>query len=167
MKQPFMKKFPVFEWDYRERDLDVTIYSYFEKTPNEWDDEEEVEDSCEEDDLSHPRLTRDSNEKNAITKKSLEDITLQSILDNLPEGITASDVKISLNIDCSDMAVEGAEIIFYYKKHLPARPELFKQERAIYDAEYAEYEKKQAAYEEWQKQQQVKELEEKLARLKK
>jgi hypothetical protein len=159
MKQPFMKSFPVHEWDYREKDVDVVIYSHYEVTPG--DDREE------DDSYTESTHYRDENERNAITKKDLSQINLQSLLDNLPEGVKPSDVKISMDIKCSDYAVEGTTLNFYYRKHLPARPELYQQEKAAYDKEWAEYEVKKSVYDKWVKDQEIKELQIRLDKLKK
>lgn len=167
MKEPFMKRFPVHEWDYREKDVDVTIYSHYEVTPRDDRDEEDEEEYEEMDEEELSRNTRDKKEKNGLRGKSLSDITLQSLLDNLPEGITPSDVRISMDIDCSDFAVKGTSLKFYYRKHLPARPELYQEEKAAYDKEWAEYEVKKAEYDRWVKQQEIAKLEGQLAKLKK
>lgn len=165
MKHPFMKKFPVFEHHYEEKTIPVTIYSYFEKFVGDGDDyEEETEDNINEEELSISR--RDSYEKNNITKKTLSQITLQSLLDNLPEEVKPSDVKIGVNINYNCMAVEGTTVTFYYDKHFPARPELYKQEKELYDKEYREYEIKKSAYDKWLKNNEIRELKEKLAKAK-
>lgn len=169
MKQPFMKRFPVFEHDYLEKNVTVDIYSCFEKTPRDDYDDEDAdldEDEAQEDEVGLSRYTKDSYEKNKISKIPLSKLTLQSLLDNLPEGVTPSDVKIGLSIDCSDMAVEGANLSFYYEKQLPARPELYKQDKEAYDKERAEYEEKNAAYNKWKKKEDIKELEIRLAKVK-
>jgi hypothetical protein len=169
MKRPYMNRFPVHEWDYEEKDISAVIYSYYEKTPRddefEYEDEdEELDENDEEDTWIH---NKDTEEKNSIRKLKLEDINLQMLIDNLPEGVQPSDVKISMYIDCSDMAVEGTKLSFHYHKHLPARPELYKRDKEAFDKEYAEFQEKLAAYEKWEKEQQIKELEDKLSNLKK
>jgi hypothetical protein len=169
MKRPYMNRFPPHEWNYQEKDVEATIYSCYERTPRDdgYDDEEEEYEDEEENEEYRSIHSRDGQEKNAIRKLPLDQITLQSLIDNLPSGITPADVKISMSIDVSAFAVEGTTLNIYYKKHLPARPELYKQEKAAYDKEYAEYEIKLKAFEEWERRQEVKKLEEKLAKLKK
>lgn len=167
MIRPFMNRFPVFEWDYQEKDIDVTIYSFYEKTPNE-DYEEEPEPDYEKDDEeSLSRRARDSILKNNITSKLLKDINLQSLIDNLPEDISPSDVKIKMDIRCSSMAVEGTRLILYYTKHLPARPDLYKKDKVAYDEEFEKYSKNKELYDAWLIEQEIKELENQIAKLKK
>lgn len=164
MKRPYMNRFPVHEWDYQEKDVSAVIYSYYEKIPRDDYDEDEEEDNEEEDTWI---CTKDTEEKNSIRELSLDDINLQMLIDVLPKDVKPSDVKMSMHIDCSSMAVEGTKITFYYHKHLPARPKLYQHDKEAYDKEYAKYEKKLAAYEKWEKEQQIKELEGKIASLKK
>lgn len=166
MKRPSMNIFPVWEHDYKKKTVDVIIYSHFEKTPNDWD-EEEIEDDGEEDSYARSRSYQDTHLKNKISKLALSKINLQSLLDNLPEGIKPSDIKMSLNIDCGDMGVYGAEIVFSYKKHFPARLDEFKKDKEAYDKAYAEYEIEEQKYQKFLKEQEIKDLETKLQKLKK
>lgn len=177
MKEPFMNDmFPnnymrPWERNYEARTEDVVIYGYYEKFRNDDDrqyceycdeelgydsDTDEYEDcDCEDaqDEISdHPKLSQ---------------ITLQSILDMLPEGVKPSDVKISISLDTGDMGVYGHELSFTYKKTFEDDPEGFKAAQEQYEKNYQAYLVEKQKYDEWKKQQEIKALEEKIAALKK
>lgn len=168
------------EDDYKKRTREIVLYSYYEKFS--YDDYEE-EDEDEEFENQRNGWNREENEnvipdgithwysgyrdQPTLPKVNLNKITLQSLIDMLPEGVTPKDVKVRSDIDAGDMGIYGHDIVFYYKKKLPAEPKKFKEDMALYNKLYAEYEVKEAAYNQWVKDQQVKELEEKLNNLKK
>jgi hypothetical protein len=182
MKEPFMNHMfpkcynPPWERNYVARTEDATIYSHYEKHRSDDDrqyceyceycDEElgydendelmncDCEDAKDEQDYrgNHPKLSQ---------------ITLQTILDKLPEGVKPSDVKISLHLDTGDMGIYGHEVTFSYKKTFEADPEGFAAAQKQYEENYQAYLVEREKYDEWKRQEQVKELEEKLAKLKK
>lgn len=175
MKEPFMNHmFPKaymepWERNFLPRTEDVTIYSCYEKFTDEremyceycdkklgFDDNDDIE-GCD---------CKDARDKNSGFPK-LSQITLQSILDMLPEGVKPSDVKISIGLDVGAMGVDGHEITFYYKKTFEADPEGFKAAQKQYEENYKLYLVEREKYDEWKKQQEIKKLEETLANLKK
>ena len=165
MKRPYMKLHPVFEWDYRKRTVDIIIYQAYEN-------------SCEGDYCPHcDKKTCSGQCLNEYAKKGYKDqpqipntplkkMTLQSLLDILPKDVTPSDVSMEI-INHDWAGVPYSKLVFSYKKSFPADMKQFKIDKAAYDAEWAEYEKKEAAYNEWMKQQEIKLLEDKIASLKK
>jgi hypothetical protein len=181
MERPFMNMMLPDESDYKKRTREIVLYSYYEKFS--YDDYREDEDEDEEFEDQRNGWNREANEKAEpdgvthwysgyrdqpdIPKLNLSKISLQTLLDLLPEGISPKDVKVRSNIDAGDMGMYGHDVVFYYKKKLPAEPEQFKRDMALYNKLYAEYEVKLAAYEQEIKDQQVKELEEKIKNLKK
>lgn len=176
MKEPFMKNmFPKnymrpWERDYQKRTENVSIFSHYEKTPNDsYDGEceycgrEECRDrECEEYEENDPEIL-------AIweSRKKMSEMTLQDIIDRLPEGVSANQVKFNLHIDVGDMSVYGAGIDFYYAKDFPDDPEGFEAAEKQYQENYKLYEIEKAKYDQWVKEQKIKDLEDKLAKLKK
>ncbi len=177
MKEPFMNHmFPKnymrpWERDYSARTEHVTIYSYYEKYRNE--DEAGYCEYCGEE-LGYNSDTdeyEDCDCEDAQDGKSdfpkLSQVTLQSVLDMLPEGVKPSDVKISMSLDTGDMGIYGQEIRFSYEKTFEADPEGFKAAQKQYEENYQAYLVEKQKYDEWVKQQEIKKLEDKLAALKK
>lgn len=175
MKEPFMNHmFPnnymrPWERDYSARTEDVAIYSFYEKYRGEDDVYCEY---CGEE-LNYNSKTdkfedcdcEDAKEGQTGFPK-LSQITLQSILDMLPEGVKPSDINISMSLDVGDMGIYGQEITFSYKKDFEADPEGFKAAQKQYEENYQAYLIEKQKYDEWQRQEEVKRLEEKLAKLK-
>lgn len=157
MKQPYMNMHPVMEWNYRDRTEDITIYTYFlsfmEDYRCSYCDEENCHGECEDDEPKTPKI-------------QLDQMDLQKIIDLLPAGIKPSDVKMKMSTDSGDYPT-GHYITFYYTKFFSADPKRYKKDKAKYDAAYSEYEQKKIAYDEYVKQQEIKELEQRLSRLKK
>lgn len=178
MKEPFMNyMFPKnymqpWERDYSARTEDVTLYSHYEKFRGDSDrqyceycDEElgygdDGWEDCDCEDAKEARSDRGNHPK--LTK-----VTLQSILDMLPEGVEPSDVNISISLDLGDMGIYGHEVTFSYKKTFEADPEGFKAAQKQYEENYQAYLLEKQKYDEWKRLQEVKELEEKLSKLKK
>jgi len=98
-------------------------------------------------------------------------VTLQDIVDLAPPGAKLSDIK--LNISYPRM-VEYLEVKFIYtKRDLEAEERAFLHAKKEYEKEYAQYlidkakyDKEMADYQVWRKQQEIKELEQKIADLK-
>lgn len=177
MKEPFMNNmFPdcymrPWERNYEARTEDVVLYGYYEKFRS--DDDRQYCEYCDEE-LSYNSDTdeyEDCDCEDAQDEKSahpkLSQITLQSILDMLPEGVKPSDVKISISLDTGDMGVYGHELSFTYKKTFEADPEGFKAAQEQYEKNYQAYLVEKQKYDDWKKQQEIKALEEKIAALKK
>ncbi len=183
MKEPFINHmFPKnynrpWEHDYQERIEDVVLYSHYEKY--RYDDDKQYCEFCDEE-LGYKGNGEyeDCNCEDAQDNKSefpkLSEITLQTILDMLPEGVKPSDVKISTSLDVGSMSIDGHEVTFSYKKKFEADPEGFKAAMKQYEENYQAYLVEKQKYDEWkasqevaQKQKEIRELKEKLKKLKK
>ena len=176
MKEPFINNmFPnnhtkPWKHNFEKRIENVSIFSHYEKTPNDsygnecdYCGREECRGrECEEYEEDDPELL-----KIWENRKKNSEITLQDIINCLPEGVTPDQVKLSLNIDVGAFSVDGAEVNFYYAKEFPDDPEGFKKAEEEYDKNYQAYLVERAKYDQWKKEQEIKELEEKLDKLKK
>jgi hypothetical protein len=105
--------------------------------------------------------------------KSLRDnLTLQDILNLAPSGADPKDIVLNLSYP---RYVEYITVSFnHIKRDLEAEEKAYQralnkhqQELAKYQKEYAQFLKDSEAYKNWIKEQEIKELEEKLAKLKK
>jgi hypothetical protein len=181
MKEPFINHmFPgihrPWEEDYKARTKDVVLYEHTTNLgPCYYCGDEDCDEECE-DALEDKEEMEDFQNKDqpALPKLDLSKVTLQTLLDLLPEGVSPSDVKIRLHIDDDSHQYTKHGISFYYKKKFPADPEGFKKAQAKYKECEAAYDKKRAEYDEWkasqevaQKQKEIRELKEKLKQLKK
>lgn len=180
MKEPFMNHmFPKcymrpWERQYSARTEEVAIYRHYEKFRSEDDSQycefcdEELGYDAENDELLDCDCedAKDAQEGRGNFPK-LSQMTLQSILDLLPEGVKPSDVKIAISLDTGDMGIYGHEVTFSYKKTFEADPEGFKVAQKQYEENYQAYLLEKQKYDEWKRLQEVKELEEKLVKLKK
>lgn len=159
--------------DYEARTENVTIYGYYEKFRN--DDDKQYCEYCDEElgylgkgewDTCDCVDAKDEQEDRGSFPR-LSQVTLQTILDMLPEGVKPSDVKITMSLDTGDMGIYGQEISFTYQKTFPADPEGFKAAQERYEKNWQAYLVEKQKYDDWVKQQEIKALEEKLAALKK
>ena len=158
-----------YEKDYLPRTENVTVYSYYEKHRN--DDDSQYCEYCDEElGCDENGEYEDCNCEDAQDEKSgfpkLSQVTLQSILDMLPEGVKPADVNMSINLDTGDMGVYGQEVTFSYKKAIKDDPEGFELAKKKYEENYKAYLVEKQKYDTWAKEQQVKELEDKLTKLK-
>ena len=185
MKEPFINNmFPKnysrpWEQDYQARTENVTLYGYYEKYRN--DDDKQYCEYCDEElgykdgeylDCDCEDALDDRDGKPSFPK--LSQITLQTIIDMLPEGVKPSDVTISMGLDTGDMGIYGQELTFSYKKTFAADPEGFKAAQKQYEENYQAYLVERKKYDEWlatqeiaKKQKEIRELSEKLRKLKK
>jgi len=178
MKEPFINHmFPdnynrPWASDYEARTEDVTIYGYYEKFRN--DDDRQYCEYCDEElgykdgeylDCDCVDAKDEQEDRGSFPK--LSQVTLQTILDMLPEGVKPSDVRISMSLDTGDMGIYGQEISFSYRKTFEADPEGFKAAQEQYEKNWQAYLVEKAKYDEWVKQQEIQALEAKLASLKK
>lgn len=176
MKEPFINNMFKTDWqrpwerDYLPRTEDVTLYGYYEKYRN--DDARQYCEYCDEE-LGYSSDTDDYEEcgcEDAQDGKTgfpkLSQVTLQSIIDMLPEGVKPSDVKISISLDTGDMGIYGQEVTFSYKKTFEADPEGFKAAQERYEKNYQAYLVEKQKYDQWVNEQEIKRLEEKLAKMK-
>lgn len=175
---PYMNMSEPNKKDYQARTRNIALFYYYEHFRHEDDYEEEMDEE-EEDNHRNNFPSNDGpmdgvshwysgyRDQPKLPKMSVNQLSLQSILDLLPEGIKPEDVKMSFDVDTGDMGIYGHEIVFYYKKKLPAEPEQFKKDHDVWKKLCAEYEEKRKAYDEAVQQQEIKKLEDKLAKLKK
>jgi hypothetical protein len=105
--------------------------------------------------------------------KSLNDnLTLQDILDLAPPGTNPKDIVINLSYP---RYVNYITLSFnHVKRNLEAEEKAYQRDLkqyqcdlAVYNEKYAQYQKDKEAYEKWVNEQEIKQLEEKLAKLKK
>lgn len=177
MKKPFINHmfpnhWPPNEGDYLSKTKDEIIYSYYEKYCD--DNDRQYCEYCEycDEELGYAENSgyEDCNCQEANDNKSvfpkLSEITFQSILDMIPEGIKPSDVKISISLDSGDMNIYGQKITFSYKKIFEADPEGFKAAQKQYEENYQAYLVEKQKYDKWKRQEEIKELENKLFKLK-
>jgi hypothetical protein len=165
MKQPFRKLSSVYEMDYKKRTKDIVIYQYCETSYDEGYCSHCDKKTCKGQCLYYA-WNKGYKDQPATPNIQLSKITLQSLLDMLPEGVKPSDVKISIESD-DWSGVPYRKVSFFYKKTFPADMEQYKKDKAAADADYAEWEQKQLAYEKWLKEQEIKKLEAELEKLKK
>lgn len=167
MKEPFMDDdaHPVMEWDYKEETKDITLYQYCQIEDDDFEyclfcEEEGCRGQCKQAawNVGYKRQPSTPN-------IDLSEMTLQGLLDLLPQGVEAKDVRILIGAD-DWSGVPYTKISFVYKKHFPADMEQFKIDKAIYDQKYAAYEIKRAEYEVWKKEQEIAKKEEELNKLK-
>jgi hypothetical protein len=177
MKEPFINNMfrkdysRPWERNYLARTEDVTIYSFYEKYRR--DDDRQYCEYCDEELGYKDGELQDCDCEDALDEKDtrgnhpkLSQVTLQSILDMLPEGVKPSDVKVSLSLDTGDMGIYGQEVTFSYSKTFEADPEGFKAAQERYEKNYQAYLVEKQKYDEWVHQQEIQALEEKLAKLK-
>ncbi|HEY5267635.1 MAG TPA: hypothetical protein VII94_00695 [Candidatus Saccharimonadales bacterium] len=166
MKRPYVKLHPVHEWNYKKRTADIVIYQAYKNATENND----YCPHCSKKTCSGQCLNEYAKEgymdQPKIPNTSLHKMTLQSLLDMLPEGVKPSDVKIEM-INHDWAGVPYSKLVFSYRKTFPADMKRFKIDKAAYDVEWAEYEKKAAAFKEWETQQEMKLLQDKIAALKK
>lgn len=152
MKEPKIP-FPPFEWDFQEKIERITIWSDFE-----WiEDGGEFFDDCEEEPLQHGKPPLSSKQ-----------CSLQSIIDLIPKELSPKDIKIELFDDSSGMvAPHYRAVSFYYEKKIPGHPEELKAAKEKFKQDNEQYKVNKVLYDNWLKKQEIKNLEEKLKKLKK
>ncbi len=176
MKQPFLNNMfpglygPPYAPNYEARTVDIIIYTYYTPANEDYKcpncDQENCQDmECDEDD-DKVDFYKDKYQLD-VPKINLKKVTLQTILELLPKDVDPNDVKIKLELDAGAFGINGHSMTFYYTKRIPADPEGYKADQIKYDAAYKEYEKQKAIYDEWTKEESIKDLEEKLNKLKK
>lgn len=87
-------------------------------------------------------------------------------MEKLPEGVSPNDVKIEFDFYATSMSYETHYVKFYYEKKIPAREADYKRDLAAYKENLAQYEKDYKAYQEACVDQEIKETEENLRKLK-
>ena len=172
MKQPFMNMCRPHQSDYLERTKNIVIYKYYEKYRDDY--------SCEEDEFeAHGNQFYNEGEpdgtqhwyssyidQHKTPKINLDKISFQFLIDLLPDGVSPSDVKITTSVDAGDGGIYGHEVSFYYTKMFPAEPEKYTEHFAIWQKLHDEYEIKNNVYKKYVAQQEIDELNKKIALLK-
>ncbi len=177
MKEPFINNmFPnnyrkPYESDFIKRTKNIKICSIYKPFYGDRYNEEKcgacgnaecIRYECEEYEENDPEFL-----KLIEARRQNKNKTLQDILNKLPEGITPDKVKITVNIDSNDFGVEGSEVVFSYEKEMPDDPEGYKKALEVYERNYQAYLVEKQKYDQWKKEQDINELEAKLAQLKK
>lgn len=179
MKEPFLNVMFPDGWlepkksDYSAKTEEFVIYSYYEKFNPDFCCEFCGEDLTSEDDDN----LKDCDCEDAVEDRGdfpkLSKMTLQSIIELLPEGVEPKDICMSTRVHYGDMGIYGHEITFFYNKIYKDDPEGFKDAKKKYQANVEAYNIEKKKYDEWKKQQEIikyeqdiKELEEKLSALK-
>lgn len=102
---------------------------------------------------------------------SIEGLTLQDIIDKLPEGYNPSDVKMSLGIQLCQMGIQTSDcfwINFVYRTPVNLQAELDKyaKEKERYKREKAEYKIAKKKYNKWKRDKNIAETQAKLDKMK-
>lgn len=154
---------------YMARTEDVELYSHYEKYS--YDEDRKYCEYCDEELVYGDDGWEDCDCKDAQESKSphpkISKMTLQSLLDLLPEGVKPSDVKMFIKFDSGDMGVYGHSVHFVYEKTFPDNLEQFEKDSKQYEENWQAYLVEKAKYDAWVNQQEIQRLEEKLATLKK
>lgn len=177
MKEPFINHMfpdiygPPWESYFKKRVENVVLFSHYERVCDEryhgeacdvCGRQECIMGECEDYDENDPEILEIWE-----NRKKAQNMTLQDLINSLPEGVTPDQVKFSLSIDVGAMSVNGAEISFFHSKQFEDDPEGFKKAQDHYNECYRLYEIERAKYDKWLKEKEIKELEEKLSNLKK
>lgn len=146
MKEP-IQPIPPYKGDYEGKVKRKYIYEFWETLNEdaEWDDDEEEE----------PRKPT----------KDINKVDLAWLAAQIPDGISPSQIKIEFGYNASSMAYEDHYIKFYYEAKVPARKEEYKAAQKKYKEQKEQYDKDMAAYKAACREQEIKDTEEKLARL--
>ncbi|MCK9459536.1 MAG: hypothetical protein M0R80_07850 [Proteobacteria bacterium] len=151
MKKP-QKPFQPFHYDYEEKIVKRYIYRFTESL---------CEDECwDESELD------DDEEKPEVPLKPIGEVDLAWLVSLVPEGIKPEQIKIDFGYNASSMSYEDHYVGFYYEVTVPARDAEFDAAMREYKAAERQYEADMTEYEVWAYKQEIKETEEKLARLK-
>lgn len=148
MKEPVMPWYPC-STDYSEKVERKYIYSYCESLNEDGYDDED-EDEIEEE----------------VPLKNISDVTLGWLLNQMPKNVTVDDIKIEFGYNASSMAYENHYVKFYYEVTVPAREEELVQAILKYKKEEEQYKKDRAAYEIYCKEQEIKNMQDALSKLK-
>lgn len=98
--------------------------------------------------------------------KPIEKVDLGWLLTQIPKGIKPEQIKIEFGYNASSMAYEDHYVRFYYEVTVPARFDEYLLALKKYEEAAKQYKTDLAAYEKVCHDQEIKETEEKLARLK-
>lgn len=146
MKEP-VQPWPPSKYEYEKKIERRYIYEFWESLQeDEWNDDEE--------------------EEKRVPIKDIAKVDLAWLLKQVPEGIDPGQIKMEFGYNANAMAFEDHYIKFYYEVKVPARKEEYKIAQKKYTKEKEQYDKDMAAYKVACREQEIKDTEEKLARLK-
>jgi hypothetical protein len=154
MKEP-IKPWPPMEYQYEACIDRKYIYKFSENAiPDEdyYNDDDEDEEESEED--------------AKLPKKPVDKINLAWLLKQIPDGVSPKDIKIEFGVNYNCMSLEDKYLNFYYEVKVPAKKAELKAAKEKYKNDLKQYESDMVAYEAYCKAKEIKEAEEKLARLK-
>ena len=102
---------------------------------------------------------------------SIESLTLQDIIDKIPEGYTPSDVKMSLGMQLNQMGISNTDcfwINFVYRAPVSLQEELDKyaKEQERYDKGMVKYKEAKKKYDKWKQDQDIVEMQAKIDKMK-
>jgi len=153
MKQP-IKPFPPFEYTYKARTERRYIYKFSENLQEGEDDFDDDEDKEED------------KEDASLPKKDISKVTLSWLIKQIPDGLRHKDIKIEFGFKANCMAYENHYVNFYYEVKIPAQTDAYKAAKEQYQKDLKKYEQDLIDYNEYCKNKEIKETEEKLAKLK-
>jgi len=155
MKEP-QKPYKPSLYEYEEKVEKKYIYSFTEK----FDDEYDYGDNDEEDE------NEDENEDEKKPEIPISELTLDYLVSKVPQGINLNQIKIQFGYKASDMAYENHYIHFYYEVLVPAKNEEYKIAMKQYEEDLKKYEDEIVQYKKFIHQEEIKKMEETLAKLK-
>ena len=148
MKKP-QKPIPPSRYEYKEKVEKRYIYRFTASLREDWDEEND-----------------DDEDKPEVPLKPIEEVDLAWLMTLVPEGIKPEQIKIDFGYRASSMAFENHYVGFYYEVAIHARDAEYNVAIREYEAATRQYENDMAEYKVWAYKQEIKEAEEKLARLK-
>lgn len=147
-----IKPFPPMPYEYDEKIERKYIYSYYHSArEDDWGDDDE------EDRFNGEEWT---------PKKDIGEVDLAWLLTQAPEGVKLSDIKVELGEDSCCMSFDGYYVRFYYEVKIPGRKAEFKAAKKKYEEDLKQWEKDEVAYKEAYRLEEIKKMEDKLAKLK-
>lgn len=143
-KQPY----PPYKGDYDEKVEKRYIYEFWQSLQEDYEDD------------------NDDDEERRVPVKDISQVDLAWLLAQVPEGIDPSQVKLEFDYNASSMSYDDHYIKFYYETTVPARKVEYKAAKKKYDEDIKQYEIDIIAYKAACREQEIKDAEDKLARLK-
>lgn len=169
MKEPFINHmFPGLEipreWEYKKRAKQISIYESSQKIWVDRDyycdycNRENCNEECEEAlaDKEENDLYCDKDQPKTIDLK-LEKVSLQTLIDQIPEGLTPNDIKISLSYNDRGV-MYSQKLSFYYIKTFPANRKGYNEAKKKYDEAEKLYFIEREKYDQWVKEQKKEKL---------
>lgn len=161
MQRPYLNFSKPQKHDYEQQTEEVDIYVGIVPL---WDDEfsyREDEDKDDEDEQEdYLKFTGYRNRHPILKNPPIEEMSLQKLIDLVPDNVKLSDIKFSINSKYSDTGPSPSPsdtqyIRFYYLKTFPPNLEQYEKDLDAFNKEYSEYEKKKLEYDMWEKEQEL------------